>query len=937
MNGFQKKPQTQFSPIETAGVWPQVLRLALVALAYWVAVRLGLLIVAQPEGVASIWPASGLALAVLLLNPKRLWGQLLVVLFVTNVVGNLNSGSTLLVSLGFGLANMLEALLCAWTLTRFYRSKISFGNTLEIFLLFGIAIFVNGLTALLGAAVAWLAFAAPFLNTWLVWWSSDGLGMILVTPLIVTWAVSQSMFQTAFPRRIVEAGLLTLGFAVFAWFLFGKFTVAEAPFLRNYMLFPFLIWLAFRYSPRGMASALTLLAGIAIWNTLLGYGIFGFANQTVTEHLISVQVFLSVIVFSGLLLSAMVSERKQAQEALQKSEQDYRLLVENMNAGVFQSSLDGSFLLMNQALVEMAGYESTPELMSKPATCLYADPADRERLKDMLRLDGEVRNLELLWIKKNGTQFWISMNATFQYDRNGKIENILGIVTDISERKQDEARVIIINKAVESASDAIGVSDARGHHIYQNKALSGLFGYETAEEMESAGGGAAVVYDPQVAREMFARIMSGNSWAGELDLVTKSGHVFPAYERADAIKDLEGNIIGLIGIITDITERKKAEDDLRKLEQEYRLLAENSPDLISRFGTDLRHLYVNPVAAQSGKLSPAEYIGLTIAESGVPEPDATQWKERIRNVIESGKMVEVVDTFPTPGGLRHYHTRFIPEFRPDGSIASVLSVAHDITTIVQAEETLKEYNTRLETEVEARARELLETQEKLVQQERLATLGQVAGSVGHELRNPLGVISNAVYYLKMIQPDAGGPVREYLDMIEKETRNSSKIITDLLDFARVKSLAQEPVSVADVVRQTLARYPVSVSVQVELAIPADLPPVFADPQHVLQVLGNLVLNACQAMPEGGRLVIRAESSEVDGKSSVGISVMDNGLGIPPGNMSKLFEPLFTTRTSGIGLGLAVSQKLAEANGGRIEVQSEVGQGSTFTLYLPVDS
>jgi signal transduction histidine kinase len=118
---------------------------------------------------------------------------------------------------------------------------------------------------------------------------------------------------------------------------------------------------------------------------------------------------------------------------------------------------------------------------------------------------------------------------------------------------------------------------------------------------------------------------------------------------------------------------------------------------------------------------------------------------------------------------------------------------------------------------------------------------------------------------------------------------------------------------------------------VTLEIPAVLPKIYADPQQVVQVLGNLVTNACQAMSSGGKLTV---SAAVQGDMII-IALRDTGSGIPPENMDKLFEPLFTTKTKGIGLGLAVSKKLAEANDGRIEVKSEVGKGSTFTVYLPV--
>jgi signal transduction histidine kinase len=268
-----------------------------------------------------------------------------------------------------------------------------------------------------------------------------------------------------------------------------------------------------------------------------------------------------------------------------------------------------------------------------------------------------------------------------------------------------------------------------------------------------------------------------------------------------------------------------------------------------------------------------------------------------------------------------------------------------VTERKQAEATLKEYSEHLSQIVDERTHELRETQEQLVQHEKLAVLGQLAGGVGHELRNPLGVILNAVYYLRLVQPDADDKIRQYHGLIEQEVRSAEKIVTDLLDFARIKSVDREAVSVSDLIRQTLERFPAPPTVEVTLEIPADLPRVHVDLRQMTQVLGNLTVNACQAMKDGGQLIVSSDQLSVNGNTStslsssqwVRIAVKDTGVGISPENMKKLFEPLFTTKTKGIGLGLAVSQKLIEANGGRIEVESEPGVGTTFTVFLPLQS
>jgi signal transduction histidine kinase len=249
----------------------------------------------------------------------------------------------------------------------------------------------------------------------------------------------------------------------------------------------------------------------------------------------------------------------------------------------------------------------------------------------------------------------------------------------------------------------------------------------------------------------------------------------------------------------------------------------------------------------------------------------------------------------------------------------------------RTEQKLKEYSEHLEAMVDERTRELRESQAQIVRNEKLAVLGQLAGGVGHELRNPLGVINTSVYYLKLAQPEAGKKIKQHISMIEQEVRNADKIISDLLDFAQNNPAELEQVQVGKLVRETLEKFPVPETIKVTLDLPDNLPDVIADPRQVGQVLGNLTVNACQSMsPKGGRLTIFSSVHN----DLVTIGVRDTGTGISPENIKKIFEPLFTTKAKGIGLGLAVSWKLAESNGGRIEVESEPGKGSTFTLLLP---
>jgi signal transduction histidine kinase len=160
---------------------------------------------------------------------------------------------------------------------------------------------------------------------------------------------------------------------------------------------------------------------------------------------------------------------------------------------------------------------------------------------------------------------------------------------------------------------------------------------------------------------------------------------------------------------------------------------------------------------------------------------------------------------------------------------------------------------------------------------------------------------------------------------------ADKIVADLLNLSRTHVTVRQEIAVSGLVMETLQRHPPPEAVSVVTSMDTELPPVWVDPQQIVQVLGNLVSNAYQAMPDGGALTISARSEP----EWVTLAVADTGVGIAPGMMEKIFEPLYTTKNKGIGLGLAVSKNLVEVNGGIIEVESREGQGTTFTISLPI--
>jgi PAS domain S-box-containing protein len=516
-------------------------------------------------------------------------------------------------------------------------------------------------------------------------------------------------------------------------------------------------------------------------------------------------------------------------------------------------------------------------------------------------------------------------------------------VKQVLERKQVEEKLAVSENELRSLfaamTDVVFVFDADGRYL-EIAPTNPVNLYHPAEDL--LGKTVHEVLPKEQAGYMMSKIQAAlqknQTVPGEYALQIDGKEV---WFETNASRLSENSVIW---VAHDITARKRAEEALRESEEKFRMLIDNSVAGIYII-QNAKMAYVNPSFAKAFGYVPEEING-RLSPKDLIHPDDIQAVMR--------RLQERLD------GQTEKTTIAYKGIKKDGSIIyfevygmsitylgrpAVMGTLMNITERKRAEEKVKEYSEHLEEMVAERTSELCQAQEELVRKEKLAVLGTLAGGVGHELRNPLGVISNSVYYLKMVQPKANEKIKKHHDIIEQELHNATRIVSDLLDYAREIFTEPQPGSVSELVEYTLSCFPVPGSIQVSLRIPADLPQIYADPLHVQQILGNLVTNACQAMADPS-LDAKAGSATTSGrckltisaqqkKQMVVIAVKDTGAGINPENIEKLFEPLFSTKAKGIGLGLAVSKKLAEANGGRIEVKTQVGKGSTFTLYLPV--
>jgi two-component system NtrC family sensor kinase len=258
---------------------------------------------------------------------------------------------------------------------------------------------------------------------------------------------------------------------------------------------------------------------------------------------------------------------------------------------------------------------------------------------------------------------------------------------------------------------------------------------------------------------------------------------------------------------------------------------------------------------------------------------------------------------------------------------------------------INQFTQHLESKVAERTQQLQAAQKKLLQNDRLASLGQLSASVAHEINNPIsGVLNLSMLMQRMLKDGAVPPnrleeFRKYLGQVTNETARVGRIVSDLLAFSRRGKPQRAPADLNKVVKMTLslAQHKMKLSnVTVEANLAESLPPVLCDASQIQQVALNLALNAAEATH--GKSERRVEVSTAKGDGGVVLTVSDNGDGIPPENLSKIFDPFFTTKPEGkgVGLGLAVTYGIIQAHGGEIEVKSAVGEGTTFTVWLPVE-
>jgi PAS domain S-box-containing protein len=494
-----------------------------------------------------------------------------------------------------------------------------------------------------------------------------------------------------------------------------------------------------------------------------------------------------------------------------------------------------------------------------------------------------------------------------------------------------------------SIGDAVIATDTLGKVTFMNREAEELTGWILSDATQKPVRMVFNIVNEQTRLEVespIERVLREGLVVGLANhtvLVRKDDTEVPIDDSGAPIRDKEGNITGVVLIFRDISERKKAEEALKESEAKLNAAFASMNEAVFIADTEGRLIEFNDGFVRYHRFRNREECSRTINDcpkyleaffaDGTPAPPerwamaralrgetAINFEYRLRRK-ETGEVWWGSYNF---GAIRDY----------SGKVTGAIVTCREITERKKAEEKLEEYQKNLENLVEERSKQLKDS-------ERLAAIGATAGMVGHDIRNPLQAITSDVYLAKtelasIPESDEKNNVKDSLTEIEKNVDYINKIVQDLQDYARPLNPMPGEADLKLVIEKLLQKNGLPKNVKVNVKVEDDAQKLVADADYLNRILYNLVTNAVQAMPNGGKLTIHVYKEANDFL----ITIKDTGVGIPKAIQSKMFTPMFTTKSKGQGFGLPVVKRMTESLGGTVMFQSEEGKGTTFFIRLP---
>jgi len=663
-----------------------------------------------------------------------------------------------------------------------------------------------------------------------------------------------------------------------------------------------------------------------------------------------------------------VRRREYLEDQVAVRTERFRLAANLVSDHIYEWDIVDDTLLWFGDIDRALGFEPGEISQTIAAWIGRIHPEDLERMSDAVELhrtSTDPIHYEYQIQRKDGSwRIWDDRGVPV-LDEEGKPRKWIGVCTDITRRRRSEAlqgslRDLALNLSAAGGLDealticlqtAISVSQADSGGIYladpSSHALDLVVASGLSEEFVEAGAYHAAD-SPQAAA-----VQAGNA-------IYASTEELPPFldsvQQQEGLKALavipilnEGRIIACINVashtrrtvphrvrmalemmasqIGSTIARALAQERMYEQQEMFRALAENSIDTIMRFDRNHRHLYINPIVESQTGIPAEQFLGKTHAELGFPVHLTTLWEESIDQVFRTGDPHRV--EFELPSGI-WLDWQLVPEFAADGGVAAVITSARDITERKEAEA------------------ERTHLEEKLHHSQKMEAIGLLAGGVAHDFNNVLCAIQGNAELTRRILSD-GDPLRQAMDEIVSASERAAALTRQLLAFSRKQVIEPKVINLSQLIEslhKMLVRL-IGEDILLRTVPQPKLGMVFVDPGQVEQIVLNLAINARDAMPNGGELHIETADVTLDDEycvkhptatpgDYVTLAVSDTGSGMSAAVRERVFDPFFTTKQTGqgTGLGLATVYGIVEQHGGRIEVHSEPGEGSSFEVFFP---
>lgn len=696
------------------------------------------------------------------------------------------------------------------------------------------------------------------------------------------------------------------------------------------------------------ASAHAIFLRSVVTVSFLAFGLIvsrALARRRLAEQALEAQS--AQLAESNRMLELEVSERKKLEEELRDREERYRTVADFTYDWEFWMAPGGEFLWMSPSSERVTGYPAESLIADRS---LFESIVYRDDFESVSKHFKEIsvsnqlmtHSLDFRIVRKDGEIRWISHYCQPVIGEGGKFLGRRSSNKDVTQRKKAEDALReseerykslyeeskksedLYRSLLDSSPDAIAVYDLNGHPLYINDSFVQTFGW-TMDEVQ----GKRIPFVPDSERDatmkLVGRIMgNGESVTGfETKRLTKDGRVLDVRLSASRYQDFIGHPAGMLVILRNVTERKKAEEETKRVKSLLNSIIENLPTAVFlKNADDFKYVLWNKASEQLYGYSSEDVLGRSPYDL-FPTSEADAYIGQDRETMVRGTLLEIPEQLVSTRqkGTRTFHTKKLPIFDEDGNPKFLLAISEDITERKEAEEAL------------IRAREAAEQASK--------AKSEFLANMSHEIRTPINGIMGMteLAFNTELTPEQ----HEYLDAVRISADSLLKLINDILDFSKIEAGKLELIEVEFSLRDALSDTMTMMAVQAhkkELELVYHVSPevpdaVIGDPGRLRQILVNLVGNAIK-FTERGEVVLGVRLG-LESKDEVHLrfTVSDTGIGIAPEKREKIFREFeqadgsTSRKYGGTGLGLAISSRFCELMGGKIWVESELGKGSAF--------